>query len=350
MIDGRHVVALLPVGGAGSRLWPLSAEARPKPFLKLIGPRSLYQMTLARLVVAAVDEVVVVANAGLEALIRDQAAEIGAPPPTLLFEPFARDSGPAVAAGVAAVLQRHSADTIIIAAPGDHLIPDQDSFAHAVAAAARVAVDDWLVTFGIRPTTASTEYGYIQRGSPLVGPEVAFEVARFHEKPRQGLADTYLREGGYDWNSGIFVFAAGWFAREAERHMPELWSAVVQAVAAGERQGGKIVLDADAFRRADKISLDYALLEKSRRVATIPVSFGWSDIGNWSSIYDALQKNSSGNATTGEAVLRDVSNTLVVADGVKVVVVGMEDTIVVSSPQGTFVAPRSRAAEIKGLV
>jgi mannose-1-phosphate guanylyltransferase/mannose-6-phosphate isomerase len=350
MIEGRRVVAVLPVGGAGSRLWPLSGDALPKPFLKLIGPRSLYQMTLERLAAAAVDEVIVVANTTLEPLVRGQAAEIGRSPSGLLLEPFIRDSGPAIAAGVAAVLQRHAADTIVIAAPGDHLIADQGAFARTVSDAARVASDDWLVTFGIRATAASTEYGYIQRGRPLAGHDGAFEVARFHEKPRQDLADAYLRDGGYDWNSGIFVFGAGLFAKEAERHMPAVWAAAVQAVTAGQRQAGGTVLDADAFGRADKTSLDHALLEKSRRVATIPVSFVWSDIGNWSSIYDALQKDSSGNAATGDVALRDVSNTLVVADGVKVVVVGMEDTVVVSSPQGTFVAPRSRAAEIKGLV
>jgi mannose-1-phosphate guanylyltransferase/mannose-6-phosphate isomerase len=350
MIEGRRVVALLPVGGAGSRLWPLSADALPKPFLKLLGPRSLYQMTLARLAAAAVDEVVVIANATLEPLVRDQAAEIGRPLPALLIEPFARDSGPAIAAGVAAVLQAHPADTIVVAAPGDHLIADQDAFARAVADAARVASDAWLVTFGIRPTTASTEYGYIRRGRPLAGYDGSFEVASFCEKPRQNLADAYLRDGGYDWNSGIFVFAAGLFGTEAERHMPGVWAAAIQAVAAGRQQAGNTALDAEAFGQADKTSLDYALLEKSQRVATIPVSFGWSDIGNWSSIHDALQKDSSGNATTGDVVLRDVSNALVVADGAKVVVVGIEDVVVVSSPQGTFVAPRSRAAEIKGLV
>jgi mannose-1-phosphate guanylyltransferase / mannose-6-phosphate isomerase len=349
MIDGRRVVALLPVGGAGTRLWPLSAAALPKPFLRLIGPQSLYQLTLARLAASAADEVMVVANAKLEPLIRDQAAEVERPLPALLLEPFARDSGPAIAAGVAAVLQAHPSDTIVIAAPGDHLIPDLGAFARAAADAARVACADWLVTFGIRPTAPSTEYGYIQRGGPLAGTEGAFEVASFREKPGQSLAEAYLRDGGYDWNSGIFVFTAGLFAQEAERHMPELWRAATQAVAGGQRQGGKIVLDAEAFGRADKTSLDYALMEKSRRVATIPVSFAWSDIGNWSSIHDALPRDASGNATTGDVVVRDVSNTLVVADGVKVVVVGMEDTIVVSSPQGTFVAPRSRAAEIKGL-
>jgi mannose-1-phosphate guanylyltransferase/mannose-6-phosphate isomerase len=350
MIDGRRVVALLPVGGAGSRLWPLSAAALPKPFLKLVGPHSLYQLTLARLAASAVDEVIVIANATLEALVRDQAAEIGRPLSGLLLEPFPRDSGPAIAAGVAAALQAHPPETIVIAAPGDHLIPDEGAFARAAADAGRVASADWLVTFGIRPTAPSTEYGYIQRGAPLAGPEGAFEVARFREKPEWSVAEAYLRDGGYDWNSGIFVFAAGFFAKEAERQMPELWAAAVRAVADGRRQDGRIALDAEAFGRADKTSLDYALLEKSRRVATIPVSFAWSDIGNWSSIHDALQKDSSGNATTGDVVLRDVSGTLVVADGVKVVVVGMEDAIVVSSPRGTFVTPRSRAAEIKGLV
>ena len=350
MIDGRRVVALLLLGGAGSRLWPASTDACPKPFLKLLGPRSLYQMSLSRLSAAGVDEIVSVANSALEQIIRGQAAEIGHPPPALVLEPFPRDSGPAIAAGVAAVLQRDPPETVVLAAPGDHLIADESAFSRALADAARVALDDRLVTFGIRATAASTEYGYVQRGKPLAGLGGAFAVEKFHEKPQRGIADGYLRGGGYDWNSGIFVFTAGLFAREAERHMPAIWSAATHAVAAQQQGSATIVLDRDAFGRAPKTSIDYALFEKSERVATIPVSFAWSDIGNWNSVHNALPRDPSGNAAAGDAVLRDVSGTLVVADGVKVVVVGMDDVIVVSSPRGTFVAPRSRAAEIKGLV
>jgi mannose-1-phosphate guanylyltransferase/mannose-6-phosphate isomerase len=349
MIDGRRIVALLLLGGVGSRLWPASTDGCPKPFLKLLGPRSLYQMALARLSAAAADEIVVVANVALEQIIRDQAWEIGHAGPELVLEPFPRDSGPAIAAGVATVLQRHPPDTIVIAAPGDHLIPDESAFARAVADAVRVASNGRLVTLGIQATAASSEYGYLQRGKPLAGHERAFEVKKFHEKPRPSVAEAYRRDG-YDWNSGIFIFTGGLFAQEAQRHMPEVWSASAHAVTAGRHDSGKIVLDSEAFERAAKISIDHALFEKSERVATIRVSFEWSDIGNWSSVYDALQRDEARNAATGDAVLQDVSGALVVADGVKVVVVGIDDVIVVSSPQGTFVAPRSRAAEIKGLL
>jgi mannose-1-phosphate guanylyltransferase / mannose-6-phosphate isomerase len=350
MIDGRRVVALLLLGGSGSRLWPISTAACPKPFLKILGERSLYQMALARLRAAAADEFVVVVNAGLEQLVRDQAAEIGEPAPQLVLEPMPRDSGPALAAGVAALLRRHPADTIVIAAPGDHLIPDETAFADAVSEAARVAGQNLLVTFGIRPTMAAVEYGYIQRGAEIEDQGRAFHVLKFHEKPRQDIAEAYLRHGGYDWNSGIFVFAAGAFAREAERHMPDIWVSALQAVASGRHRTTAIELDQKAFAQARKTSIDYALLEKSDRVAMIPVSFAWSDIGSWDSVYQALEQDAAQNAVSGDAALRDASGTLVLAEQVRVVVVGLQDVVVVASPRGTFVAPRSRASEIKGLV
>jgi mannose-1-phosphate guanylyltransferase/mannose-6-phosphate isomerase len=352
MIDGRPVVALLLIGGAGIRLWPLSGAVRPKQFLKLFGERSLLQATLARLAAAAVDHVVAIAGAAHASLAEEQAAELEGPCPHLLLEPEARDSAPAVAAGVAWIRREIAANALVLVVPADHLIPDSDAFAAAIARGAALAAGGWLVTFGVRPTAPTSEYGYIQRGAPLgsAAGDQGYQVAKFHEKPRRETAEAYLSEGGYDWNSGIFLFALGSFAVEAEQHMPDIWEAAMRAVERGHHDGA-FHLDREAFVAAPKNSLDYALMEKSNRVAVVPVDFAWHDIGNWGSAYDAFSSGDAANVVSGDAVLDDdVSGALVIADGVKVVVTGLQDVIVVASPRGTFVAPRAKAGEIKRLL
>jgi mannose-1-phosphate guanylyltransferase len=174
-----------------------------------------------------------------------------------------------------------------------------------------LATDGWLVTFGIKPTAPTTEYGYIQRGMPLgvAGVEAACRVAKFHEKPQRDVAESYVRDGSYDWNSGIFIFTAETFAAEAMKHMPDIWEAANEAV----------LFHADAFARARKSSIDYALFEKSDSVAVIPVDFAWHDIGNWGSAYDAFHTEPDANVVVGDAMPDDVSGTIVVANGVKVV-------------------------------
>lgn len=352
MIDGHSVIALLLVGGAGTRLWPISSDAHPKQFLKLFADRSLFQATLARVAGAGVNEVVVVTGQAHAAVVKDQIAELGSGHSHLLLEPCRRDSAAAIAAGTAWIKQSTGANAVVAVLPADHFIPDTEAFARALKQAAALAREGWLVTFGIRPATPTTEYGYIQRGTPLGVPgiETACKVARFHEKPRREVAEAYLRDGNYDWNSGIFVFTAEAFSGEAAQHMPDIWEAVNQAVASGRRNEEAFAFDADAFGRVRKSSIDYALFEKSDRVAVIPVDFAWHDIGNWGSAYEAFRTNAGANVVAGDVVLDDVSGTIVVADGVKVVVCGMSDVVVVSSKDGTFVAPRSKAAEIKRLL
>lgn len=350
MIEGRRVVALLLSGGGGTRLWPVSTSERPKQFLRLFGERSLFQRTVARLNAAAIDDIVVVTNVDHERHIAEQVAEIGSPEATVVLEPMRRDSAPAIAAAVAALLKGNPPDTVAVVLPCDHLIPDEAHFARALGEAVKLARLGYLDTFGIRPTHASTEYGYIQRGAPIDGQTGAFRVAKFHEKPKAELAARYLAEGGYDWNSGIFVFQAGIFREEAARHMPDVWRAAEDAVRNGELSGKRLFLDAQAFGSAPKISIDYALFEKSERVGVVPVSFAWSDVGNWDSVHGALDKDGANNAAVGETTLADASGNLVIGEGTEVVVLGVRDLVVISSPQGTFVAPRSRAAEVKRLV
>lgn len=348
MIDGRHFIALLPVGGAGTRLWPVSNEATPKQFLRLLGERSLFQATVERLESAAVDQLAIVTGAAHAAYACEELAEIGRSA-QVLVEPSRRDSGPAIAAGAAWALAAHGRDCIMAVLPADHFIPDRTTFGRAITQAAALAARDWIVTLSIKPTEPTSEYGYIERGEPIAG-TAGFAVRRFHEKPVRAVAETYIADPSFGWNSGIFVFTAGLFQAQAETHMPDIWEQAVTAVRRGRSEAGMLRLDPDAFNAAPRRSLDHALLEKSERVATIPVAFEWRDIGNWASVYEALAREPAQNVLVGEVAADAVSGSLVYAEGVKVAVHGMSDVIVVASSAGVFVAPRDKAAEIKRLL
>jgi mannose-1-phosphate guanylyltransferase/mannose-6-phosphate isomerase len=347
---GPIVVALLLLGGAGKRLWPVSHDDHPKQFLKLFGTRSLFQMTVERARACGLTEIIVITNEAYEGMVRHDLAELQGVPARLLLEPVRRDSAAAIATGVAYARERFGMDTIIAAMPADHLIPDQNAFAETFRRGVKIACAGWITTFGLRPDLPSTEYGYIQRGHPLPGEAGAFEVERFHEKPDSETARGYLHAGTYDWNSGIFLFPSQTFAEEASAHMPDIADAAQRSVSAGVSAGDVVHLDPEAFGAVRRTSIDFALLEKSRRVATVPSTFGWSDIGNWNAVYEALPKDAAGNVVLGDAVIYDCRGSLVINYGAKLVICGLTDAVAISDTHGTFVAPRARAAEVKDLV
>lgn len=343
-------IALLLSGGAGTRLWPISRQALPKQFLKLFGENSLYQLTLKRLIAAQVDAIAVVANAAHRHLLEEQAAEIGAEAPILLLEPDRRDSGPAIASGVAYAHERFGEDAIICAMPCDHLIPDTTAFALALNKAITVAKSDALVTFGIQPTYPSTEFGYLQQGAAHAAGHDALIVDRFHEKPKLEVAIRYLADGGFSWNSGMFVFAAKTFASEAERYMPQIWSGASLAVKQSLRCGGIITLAAEPFLAIAANSIDFALMELSRKVAMVPTHFAWSDVGTWGSAFEVIAKDKNGNAVVGEVTLEDSKGNMVIGDGVRVIALGVSNLAIIAHPEGVFVGPLHRAAALKELI
>ena len=351
MISGQHIVALLLSGGGGTRLWPVSTETSPKQFLKLLGDRSLYQETLARLSKGGVDRIAVVANAAHLDLVQQQAEEISTVIDTLVLEPMRRDSGPAIAAGVAAMRLTEPATAIVVALPCDHLIADDDAFHHSLGRAVAVAELGWLVTFGIAITEPSTEFGYIERGAAIVNEPYAYRVKTFHEKPAQQTARDYAQSGRFYWNSGIFAFRGDVFAEDAARHMPEIWDACGKAVGARDQKTQTILrLDDKAFALAPKVSIDRALFEKSDRVAVVPADFRWSDVGTWTTVHAASGADSGGNVAYGDVTSKDVTGSLLVGHGVRVVAIGVQDLVVVASPAGAFVAPLHRAAELKQML
>lgn len=348
-------IAVLLSGGGGTRLWPASTQACPKQFLSLFGALSLYQLTLQRLLKAGVDEIVIVANAAHEVLLREQAAAIGHDNPHLLLEPMRRDSAAAIAAGAAFATRYFGPESLIAVMPCDHLIPDIAAFSKTLEDGFALARLGFLGTFGIVPTWPSPEFGYIQSGEPITGHATARRVAMFHEKPSPERASAYLAAGGYAWNSGMFVFKAGVFTAQAHTHMPEIYGPVSESLDKARDEKGSYFLDPDSFARSRKTSIDYALFEKSDKVGVVPAGFAWSDVGTWNAVHEALAGTggdaATANAQVGDVTLKDASGCLAIAEpGTRLVLIGLEDVVAITTPQGTFVAPRARAAEIKAII
>ena len=350
-LNMRPLVALLLSGGGGTRLWPLSTEQKPKQFLRVFDGQSLFQKTVIRALNAGVTHVHVLANQAQAHLLHADWDELAGRVADAHFvlEPVRRDSAPAIAAGVAECLALYGPDCRVLVLACDHLIPDEAAFARAVAQACETAHAGHLVTFGLQPQAPVTDYGYINAGDNLAGLPARHVVA-FVEKPDRETATHYVKAGNYYWNSGMFLFEAGVFAREAEQHMPALWHCVQAAVAKGQMTAQGLVLDAAMFSGAQSISIDYALFEKSSHVAVVPADFAWSDVGGWAAMHEALPQQDAGLAVSGPVIVQDSRNSLVLSDGVPVLALGLEDMVVVATKTGVFVAPKSRASEIKALL
>lgn len=306
-------------GGSGTRLWPRSRKHKPKPFLPLVGERTLFEATLDRCVGEGLfAEPLIVAGGAHVCHIAEQAGG-GA---TVIVEPAAKNTAPAI--GLAAALLPE--DAVMLVCPSDHHIADAQAFANAARNAARLAADDWMVAFGIAPDKPETGYGYIRTGEEIAGGN---RVDRFVEKPDRETAERFLAEGGHAWNGGIFAFRAGTYLDELERHRPDMAAAVRKAVAGGRYEGQEFHPAAEPFAAIDGESVDYAVMENTGRAAVVPADMGWSDIGNWEALRDARTPDENGNRASGAVELVDCRNVLVETDGPRVSVVGLHDIIVV---------------------
>ncbi|MFC3100056.1 mannose-1-phosphate guanylyltransferase [Altererythrobacter lauratis] len=308
-------------GGSGTRLWPVSRKAKPKPFLPLVGERSLFEATLDRCTDAARFAAPIVV-AGAQHLEHITAQLGGRPGASVIMEPEAKNT----AAAIALAACRLPEDAVMLVCPSDHFIADVAAFHAAAEAAARLAAEDWLVSFGITPTAPETGFGYIKRGAPLEG---GFTVESFVEKPDLPRAMEFLADGGYSWNGGIFAFRAGFFRNELRAHRPDIAAGVEQAVAQGRADGAAFYPDAAAFAGFDGESVDYAVMEKTARAAMVPAAMGWSDIGNWQALRDAREGDSDGNRVQGRAELVDCRNVLAISDGPRISLIGLADVAVI---------------------
>jgi len=344
MNDPRPITPVILSGGSGTRLWPLSRTARPKQLLSLTHEQTMLQLTARRTGGPGFAAPLVVAGAAHADQIEAQLAEAGVAAGLLILEPSARNTAPAIA------LAAHALDRadLMLVMPSDHVIADEAAFLIAVAAARPVVEAGWLATFGISPDRPETGYGYIRMGAAL-GPGVR-RAERFVEKPDMATARTYLEEGGYAWNGGIFLFTAGSYLDALEAHAPEAARAAEAAVAAGRREARRLYPDAKAFARAPSDSIDYAVMEKADRVAVVPVSMGWSDVGSWDALHEIAGKDEDGNVHRGEVIALDTSGCLIRTEGPLVAAIGVKDLIIVATGDAVLVLPRGSSQEVKRAV
>ena len=341
MDELSKIVPVILSGGSGTRLWPMSRDDRPKQFLSLTAERTMFQLTLDR----AADgsrfaAPIIVANARHADLIEGQ---LGARAATLVLEPLARNTAPAIAL---AALAANAADPLLVM-PSDHVITDGAAFLAAIDAALPLVERGWLVTFGITPDAPETGYGYIRAGEEAA--PGAFRVDRFIEKPDATTAQAMLAQGGYVWNGGIFLFRADAYLRALAEFAPAMLAAAREAMAAAVRTGHRILPDPDAFAASPSDSIDYAVMEKAERVAVVPVSMGWSDIGSWDALH-TLNADHKGDAHSGDVLAIDTTNCLLSSDGIRIAAVGISDLIVVASGDSVLILPRGQSQDVKRIV
>ncbi|MBX9931568.1 MAG: mannose-1-phosphate guanylyltransferase/mannose-6-phosphate isomerase [Methylobacterium sp.] len=344
---------ILPVilcGGSGTRLWPASRDSMPKQFSMLVDPKaSTFQETVRRVADSAVfGRPTVIASSDARFIVAEQLSQMETTA-DILLEPERRDSAAAVA--IAALhAARVAPEAVVLIMAADHVIGDAEAFAAAASEAALGARAGHIMTLGIEPTRPATDYGYIRRGHPLDGSTRACAVERFVEKPDAAGAEALIAEGAL-WNSGYFLFRADVMIEELRRYEPEILDAAEAALSQAVRDLDFIRLDQAAFARAPKTSIDYAVMERTTKAGVLPVSFPWSDVGTWDAVWGVLDKDEDGNAVRGRVELLNTSGSLVHSEGEHLTtVVGLDDVVVVTTPDAVLVTSKARSGQVKDLV
>jgi mannose-1-phosphate guanylyltransferase / mannose-6-phosphate isomerase len=339
-------------GGSGTRLWPLSRAMYPKQFVKFFHDQdtSFLGRTLRRLARTGFHPPTILCNNDHRFLIQDELEKAGLDARSLILEPVARNTAPALAVAALDIFQTDP-EGVMVVMPSDHLIEDELTFRAAIATAAEVARTGRFVLFGIEPSEPHTGYGYIKRGAPIEESDNrAFSVAQFVEKPDLETAKSYVAEGTYFWNSGIFVFPVRQFIDELTRAAPELVAAAQAAREGAHDDLGFKRLAKAPYGEAPNISIDYALMEKTTRAAVVPLSVGWNDVGSWSSIWEISKRDAMGNHVEGAAILEDTRDTYVHSDKALVSTIGVSNLVIVNTPDALLVADRDRAQDVSRIV
>ena len=343
----RKIQPVIMCGGSGTRVWPESRETLPKQFIPLVGERSTFQTTMQMLADPAFETPIIISNKDYRFLLADQLREIGAEA-EIILEPTRRDSGPAVAvaAGLAA---RRAPDTVVVVLAADHVVRDRPGLVQLCKKAGEAAAGGYIVTLGIKPDSPATGYGYLRPGAPIAAGSEVLKLEAFVEKPDRETAQKYI-DAGYYWNSGNFIFRADVMQSEIAQFEPAMAEAAEAAIDAAEKDLGFLVLDAEAFGRAPKKSIDYAVMEKTDKAALIPADIGWSDVGTWRAVWELSERDEAGNSVRGNAVVMDAHNVHVRSEEILTTVVGVNDVIVVTTQDAVLVLSHEHGDQVKQLV
>ncbi len=340
------IIPVILCGGSGTRLWPASRETMPKQFIPLLGDLSSFQATVQRVSHGAFERPAILASSDVRFIVAEQLQAIGVAA-DIVLEPSRRDSAAAVAVA-ACLAARRGPGTIVLVLAADHLIGDTEAFVEACRDAAASARAGYIMTLGIRPTAPATGYGYIQPGAPIAGSQAA-RVERFIEKPDGADAARYIADR-YLWNSGNFLFRADVMLDELKVHAPTVLAAAEAGLDASSVDLDFTRLDATAFAAAPKISIDYAVMERTSKAGVLPVSFAWSDIGTWGAIWDVSPRDAMGNVLRGNVEAVETQNSLIHSDAPLTAVVGLENVVVVATPDAVLVTSRERSDQVRTLV
>lgn len=337
----RTIIPVILSGGSGTRLWPMSTPDRPKQFLSLTAEQSMFQLTALRTRESErFGPPIIVANARHAALIEEQLSAVGIGNPTLILEPCARNTAPAIA--LAAL---EAGDAPILVMPSDHVIANVAAFHEAIDAALPQVEKGWLATFGIAPTGPETGYGYIRKGGQIA--EGVHQVDRFVEKPDLAGAEAMVADGQHLWNGGIFLFRADAYLEALGQYAGAIVDSAHNSMEGASRSGRRVMPDAKAFEASPSDSIDYAIMEKAARVAVAPVNMGWSDVGSWDSLYALARKDEAGNAARGDVRLSGTSGMMVDTDGVRISASGVDNLIVIASGNEVLILPRGQSQDVR---
>jgi mannose-1-phosphate guanylyltransferase / mannose-6-phosphate isomerase len=348
--DSQGTLMLLPVilsGGAGTRLWPLSRELHPKQLLPLIGSNTMLEETVHRLKDLATSAPIIVCNEAHRFLVAEQLRTLEITPQAIILESEGRNTAPAIALSAHAALSADAGDPLLLVLPADHVIRDVAAFCEAVGMAVDAARAGQLVTFGVVADAPETGYGYIHRGDPI---GAAYRIESFIEKPTAARAAELISNGNYYWNSGMFLFRARRYLEELERWAPDIAASSHAAFARSVRDLDFTRVDAESFGACRSESIDYAVMEKTKDAVVVPLDAGWSDVGSWSALYEASDRDSNGNVTRGDVMLENTRDSFVYSESRLVAAVGVRDHVIVETKDAVLVVPRSAAQGVKALV
>lgn len=341
-------IPVIMSGGAGTRLWPASRGDRPKQFLPLVTERSMFAETLARVPEGPLYAApVIIGNASHDALIRAALDSAGVAAQHILLEPEGRNTAAAICLAALQIGEKDMG-AVMLVLPSDHVVGDTTAFDAAIQTASDAALDGAIVTFGIVPDGPETGYGYIRAGAPRA--QGGFAIHSFTEKPDRATAETWLAEGGYSWNSGIFVFTAASILAELQTHCPEILAACREALVSARIADTMIYPNATPFATAEALPIDIAVMEKTQKGVVLPVDMGWNDVGSWSALWQSRARDDDDNALHSDTLVVDARNNFVFADSRLVVLAGMEDVVVIETQDAALVMPKSESQRVKQVV